>query len=250
MTMLQAIAACLPAADPRSIREIDQEILDELEFHLAARTQEYIDEGMPADEAHAAALERFGDYVSIRRTCRRTLLGERVMVQRLQMVLTMLLLLAVVVIGYQTYLAQRENQAALANMAQTLSTLASSRDADAASATLGAPPEWAADQPRVVETFPTHGAMDVDPATSEIRVTFDKEMCDGCWSWVRSSGEAFPGSTGDAHYLEDMKTCVMPVKLEPGTKYVVWFNTANYQNFKDREGRPAVPTLLSFTTRE
>ena len=89
--------------------------------------------------------------------------------------------------------------------------------------------------------FPPNGATDVDPATNEIRVTFDKEMADECWSWVRSSPEAFPESTGDVHYLEDMKTCVMPVKLEPGTKYVVWFNTANYQNFKDREGRPAVP---------
>ena len=67
---------------------------------------------------------------------------------------------------------------------------------------------------------------------------------------MRSSSEAFPESAGDVHYLEDLKTCVMPVKLEPGTKYVVWFNTGNYQNFKDREGRPAVPHLLTFTTRK
>jgi hypothetical protein len=41
----------------------------------------------------------------------------------------------------------------------------------------------------------------------------------------------------------------MPVTLEPGTKYVVWFNTASYQNFKDTDGRPAEPYLLTFTTR-
>jgi len=67
--------------------------------------------------------------------------------------------------------------------------------------------------------------------------------------FLRSSPESYPEAAGEVHYLEGLKTCVMPVKLEPGTKYVVWFNTTDYQNFKDREGRPAVPQLLTFTTR-
>jgi hypothetical protein len=148
------------------------------------------------------------------------------------------------------YSAQRANQAVLAEVSTQLARLSGdSRNADQP-ASPGQPPVWDAERPRVVETFPANGATDVDPATSEIRVTFDKEMADGCWSWVRSSPDEFPESTGDVHYLEGMKTCVMPVKLEPGTKYVVWFNSANYQNFKDREGRPAVPHLLTFTTRK
>jgi hypothetical protein len=40
------------------------------------------------------------------------------------------------------------------------------------------------------------------------------------------------------------------VTLGPGKKYVVWLNTENYQNFKDSDGRPAVPHLLTFTTRK
>jgi hypothetical protein len=250
MSMLEAIAARLPAADPRSISQIDQEILDELEFHVEMRTDDNVQAGMSPTAARQAASEKFGDFETIRRTCRRTLLGERIMLQRVQMTLTVVLLLAVAAIGFQTYSAQRESQAALANVAQSLSALASPRDAPATRTVPGPPPEWAAERPRVVETFPAHGATDVDPATSEIRVTFDNVMTDHSWSWVRSSAEEFPESVGDVHYLEDGKTCVMPVKLKPGTKYVVWFNTANYQNFKDREGRPGVPHLLSFKTRQ
>ena len=79
---------------------------------------------------------------------------------------------------------------------------------------------------------------------SEIRVTFSKPMADRSWSWVRISKDSFPESAGEVHYLDDGKTCVMPVKLVPGKKYIVWFNSANYHNFKDREGRPARAILV------
>jgi len=275
MSMLQSIAARYPAADPRSIREIDQEIVEELEFHLEMRVLDNQRQGLSLSAAREAASEQFGDFETIRRTCRRALLGERFMLQRLQTAILVVLLLAVAGGGYQTYSAQKAaearlaeaqaaHQAALKDLADQMerlnktneselegvkAQLATRLDATRYAAPVSAP-AWAADRPRVVETHPAHGATDVDPATSEIRVTFDKVMTDDSWSWVRSSAEAFPESTGDVHYLEDMKTCVMPVELEPKTKYVVWFNTANNQNFKDREGRPAVPHLLSFTTRE
>ena len=170
--------------------------------------------------------------------------------QRLQTGLIVILLLAVVLLAYQVYSAQRANQLVLAEVATQLERLTNTPRSASNSESSGLPPEWAAERPRVVETFPASGATDVDPATNEIRVTFDKEMADGSWSWVRSSPDEFPESTGDVHYLEGMRTCVMPVKLKPGSKYVIWFNSANYQNFKDRDGRPAVPQLLTFTTRD
>jgi RNA polymerase sigma-70 factor (ECF subfamily) len=259
MSMLESIAAQFPAADSRSIRDIDEEIRNELEFHLEMLTAEIIRSGMPAAKARAAAADRFGDVEQIRNECRQAQLGERIMVQRVQTAVIAVLAVAVAALGFQSYVVhraswqayemQRANQAALASMASELSRLNKARP-DAGAADAADRPAWAAEQPRVVETFPANGATDVDPATAEIRVTFDKEMSDGSWSWVKSSPEAFPESTGDVHYLADGKTCVMPVKLEPGTKYVVWFNTANYQNFKDREGRPAVPHLLTFTTHK
>ena len=36
--------------------------------------------------------------------------------------------------------------------------------------------------PNVVETLPVSGSIDVDPALTEIRVTFDEPMMDGNWS--------------------------------------------------------------------
>jgi len=236
-------------SDPRSLHDIDDEIETELNFHLDCRTDEFVRAGMTPDAARRAAAKRFGDLERIRNACGHSLAGERIMLQRLQTGLIVLLLLAVVGLGYQSFSSQRAHEAALANITQQLSRL-TSKNSVAGDATVASPPAWEAERPRVVETFPAAGATDVDPATNEIRVTFDKPMADGSWSWVRSSPEEFPESTGDVHYLEGLTTCVMPVKLEPGTKYVVWFNSANYQNFKDADGRPAVPYLLVFQTRK
>lgn len=41
----------------------------------------------------------------------------------------------------------------------------------------------------------------------------------------------------------------MKVKLEPDKTYAYWLNSENFKNFKDTEGRPAVPYLLVFHTR-
>jgi hypothetical protein len=245
----KSIAARFGVSNSPSLREIDDEIAAELTFHLESRTEENLRRGMSPEAARLAAVEQFGDVERIRTTCRNTLAGERIMLQRLQTGLIALLLLAVVVLAFQSYTSQRAHQAALAEVTAQLARLTSANRSTAPVHAADSIPAWVADRPRVVETFPADGATDVDPSTSEIRVTFDKEMADGSWSWVRSSPESFPDANGDVHYLDDLKTCVMPVKLTPATKYVVWFNTTNYQNFKDRDGRPAVPQLLTFTTR-
>ena len=51
------------------------------------------------------------------------------------------------------------------------------------------------------------------------------------------------------HYATDGKTCVARVKLEPDRTYAFWLNSDNFQNFKDADGRPAVPYLLIFQTK-
>ncbi len=104
--------------------------------------------------------------------------------------------------------------------------------------------------PVVVKTFPESGAIDVDPSVSEIRVTFNKEMMDLSWSWVQIAPENFPELIGTPRYLEDKRTCVVNVKLEPGTTYIIWLNTLKFRNFKDKDGNPAVPYLLMFETRK
>ena len=68
--------------------------------------------GMSADEARQDAVNRFGDFERIHKACRRTLLGERIMLQRVQAVLTLVLLGAVIFMGMEVYRGQRANEAA------------------------------------------------------------------------------------------------------------------------------------------
>jgi hypothetical protein len=105
--------------------------------------------------------------------------------------------------------------------------------------------------PVVVRTVPQAGDTAVDPSIPEIRVTFSKEMLtQEMWSWVMVSKESFPRISGDIKFLDDKRTCVAPVKLEAGKTYVVWFNSRNYQHFKDKNHHSAIPYLLVFQTKE
>ncbi len=107
--------------------------------------------------------------------------------------------------------------------------------------------------PVVVATFPKAGDTKVDPAIGEIRVTFSKDMMtDNMWSWVIHTQDSFPEVAGDARYLADGRTNVLPVRLYPGRQYAIWFNSADgsHNAFRDRANNPAVPYLLVFETSE
>ena len=105
--------------------------------------------------------------------------------------------------------------------------------------------------PSVVKTVPQCGDTAVDPALKEIHVTFSKEMqTKGMWAICQISKETFPEGDGKIHYLDDNRTCVFPVKLQPGKTYVLWFNRAQFNSFRDTENNPAIPYLLVFQTRK
>lgn len=104
--------------------------------------------------------------------------------------------------------------------------------------------------PVVVKTVPRAGATNVDPAITEIRVTFSKDMMtEKMWSWVKISDETFPKITGEVRYLKDKRTCVAPVKLKPGKTYAIWFNSSKFNAFRDKDNNPAIPYLLTFQTQ-
>jgi hypothetical protein len=125
----------------------------------------------------------------------------------------------------------------------TLTSLARAQEREYSVATLPAV---------VVKTVPQAGDIKVDPNITEIRVTYSKRMLDRSWSWGQISDDTMPPTTGEPHYLPDGKTCVLPVKLEPGRTYVLQLNslTGKFANFKDRKQKPAVPYLLVFQTRK
>jgi hypothetical protein len=227
MSWFETIGNAARLPDPRPTGVVEQEILDELEFHLDMRTQESVMAGMSADEARRNAIQRFGDFERIRKKCRQALLGERIMLQRIQTVLTVVLLGAVLFLGVAFYRGQRANEAATARLTQLLDRLVG---------------------PSVIQTVPHTGDTNVDPSLAKIRVTYDREMSDGSWSWCYDPGQLIPA--GEPRYESDHKTCVLPVKLEPGKSYVIQLNSGEYRNFKDAAGQSAVPYLLRFTTRK
>ena len=102
----------------------------------------------------------------------------------------------------------------------------------------------------VIETFPMSGSADVDPAITELRVTFSKPMLDGSWSWSALDEESAPQTIAGPKYLDDRRTCVLPVRLQPGKIYALWLNSEKFKNFQDRAGQPALPYLLIFQTRK
>lgn len=104
--------------------------------------------------------------------------------------------------------------------------------------------------PVVVKTIPEAGTDTVDPKLTEIKVTFSKEMEDGNWSWATLSKESFPEVSGKPKYLTDKRTCVLPVKLEPGKTYAIWLNSEQHGNFKGTDSQSAVPYLLVFKTKK
>lgn len=105
-------------------------------------------------------------------------------------------------------------------------------------------------RPVVIKSVPESGADGVDPNLTEISVTFSKPMKAGSWSWAMLDKESYPGTSEAPKYLDDKKTCVLPVKLQPGKIYAVWINSEKLQNFKDVQGNIAVPYLLVFKTRD
>jgi len=81
-------------------------------------------------------------------------------------------------------------------------------------------------------------------------VTFSKTMKDGSWSWVMEGKDTFPELAGDPFYQQDGRTDVVKLRPEPGRTYVIWLNSDKFHNFKDHGGRPAVPYLLAFETKQ
>jgi Bacterial Ig-like domain len=104
--------------------------------------------------------------------------------------------------------------------------------------------------PSVVKTVPRAGDTEVDPTLKEISVSFSKDMMtEEMWSWCSQSPDTFPEiDKAGIRYLKDRRTCVLPVKLQPGKTYIIWINSQKFNYFKDTEKNSAIPYLLVFQT--
>jgi len=94
----------LPRPDRRGPEQIAADLDDEFAFHLDEIERELLETGLDPAEARAAARRRFGDVTRIRKQCLRVALGERIMLQRVNLVLMVTVLLAVAVLSVQIFL--------------------------------------------------------------------------------------------------------------------------------------------------
>ena len=103
--------------------------------------------------------------------------------------------------------------------------------------------------PEIASISPDNGAMDVDPDTSSLRVTFNMPMDEGL-SWT-GGGPQFPklAEGKKPSWSADGLTCTLPVSLEPNHEYELGLNSPMYNNFQSRWGVPLKPVVYKFRTR-
>ena len=113
-----------PSLDRRSSKEIEGDIIEELQAHLALSTQAKIDAGVEPDEARRRAEQSFGDLAEVFGACRTEKLRSRIMLQRTLLALVVLLLVAVTVQAYHIRGERTKNGRALAAMQNDLAAMA------------------------------------------------------------------------------------------------------------------------------
>ena len=100
--------------------------------------------------------------------------------------------------------------------------------------------------PTVIKATPDNGEKNVDPSANEITIHFDQAMSTGSYS-ICGGGPNFPKTIGKAKWVGN-DTVVLKVQLEPNHKYELSVNCPSYQNFKSRNGEPAIIYPITFET--
>lgn len=102
--------------------------------------------------------------------------------------------------------------------------------------------------PKVLAMSPANGATDVDPAITEIKITFDRPMVNGSWALV-GGGPNYPETTGKPSYDKECRVLTVPVRLKPDWEYRFWLNSTQYDAFRSQESIPLEPVGVRFRTR-
>ncbi len=130
------VARLLRPIDRRSSKEIEADILEELQTHIELATRANVEAGMDPDAARREAEERFGDLAEVFGACRTEKLRSRIMLQRALFVLVFLLIVAVGVQAFQLYDGRLKNERMRAELAEMALRLELPVDVDAAKAHL------------------------------------------------------------------------------------------------------------------
>ena len=101
--------------------------------------------------------------------------------------------------------------------------------------------------PHVVKSSPGNNDQNVDPATHELRITFDQTMDTEGMSLV-GGGPEFPEITGKPGWTDGNHTIIFAMKLEPDHSYRMSVNNARFTGFANQRGISAVPYPIHFKT--
>ncbi|MEM8864490.1 MAG: permease prefix domain 1-containing protein [Planctomycetota bacterium] len=94
--------------DGRDPADVEDDIAAELEFHLDMLAEENERQGMAPDQARQAAEATFGDREAFAKQCRQIKRGDIVMLQRFVAIVSVVLVLSVVGLAWQTYQMNRD----------------------------------------------------------------------------------------------------------------------------------------------
>lgn len=106
-----------------------------------------------------------------------------------------------------------------------------------------------ASRPKVLSMSPANGAAHVDPALTSLRVTFDRPMRAGGWSFV-GGGPGFPKVTGEPVFNEARTILTLPIQLRPAWDYAFRLNGGRFQAFQSEAGVPLASVSVKFRTRK
>ena len=123
MSLVDIVRFQLPRLDPRTPREIADDLDEEFAFHLEQIERELREEGRDPEAAGREARRRFGDVDRIKAQCTRIVLGERIMLQRASVVLLVVVLFALGFLSVQVFLTQRSSERSLAVITDRLSNM-------------------------------------------------------------------------------------------------------------------------------
>lgn len=101
--------------------------------------------------------------------------------------------------------------------------------------------------PRVVATTPELGDDHVDPALTEIIITFSEPIRRGSQS-ICGGGSSFPVVSGTVRWIDD-RTAALSVRLAPGREYALGINCPAANNFRAATGAQVEAFPLRFATR-
>src|SRR5262245_1845129 len=93
--------------------EIDRDLADELEFHIAMTVRDLVAQGVDRQAARDAARRQFGDVESIKRQCKRIALQERIMLQRINFIMMIIVTGLLIAVCVQVWTTQQHNTQAL-----------------------------------------------------------------------------------------------------------------------------------------